>query len=73
MGWYSAKCMAADHLGEKIEMDFCFELFAHVTKFFNYKVEIESVLYKTLKPDIHGICGIYTAQKTRGSRDLLLQ
>ncbi|KAM5170402.1 pyridine nucleotide-disulfide oxidoreductase domain-containing protein 1 isoform 2-T2 [Mantella aurantiaca] len=38
MGWYSAKCMAADHLGEKIEMDFCFELFAHVTKFFNYKV-----------------------------------
>nr|DBA30244.1 TPA: hypothetical protein GDO54_006252 [Pyxicephalus adspersus] len=38
MGWYAAKCMAADHLGEKIEMDFCFELFAHVTKFFNYKV-----------------------------------
>ncbi|XP_018425822.1 PREDICTED: pyridine nucleotide-disulfide oxidoreductase domain-containing protein 1 [Nanorana parkeri] len=38
MGWYAAKSMAADHLGEKIEMDFCFELFAHVTKFFNYKV-----------------------------------
>lgn len=38
MGWYAAKCMVADHLGEKIEMDFCFELFAHVTKFFNYKV-----------------------------------
>ncbi|KAG9471171.1 hypothetical protein GDO78_015525 [Eleutherodactylus coqui] len=38
MGWYAAKCMAADRLGETIEMDFCFELFAHVTKFFNYKV-----------------------------------
>ncbi|KAM9311393.1 pyridine nucleotide-disulfide oxidoreductase domain-containing protein 1 [Gastrophryne carolinensis] len=38
MGWYAAKCMAADHQGEELEMDFCFELFAHVTKFFNYKV-----------------------------------
>ncbi|XP_041114279.1 pyridine nucleotide-disulfide oxidoreductase domain-containing protein 1 isoform X2 [Polyodon spathula] len=38
MGWYAAKCMAADTLGESIEMDFCFELFAHITKFFNHKV-----------------------------------
>ncbi|KAM6214676.1 pyridine nucleotide-disulfide oxidoreductase domain-containing protein 1 [Rhynchocyon petersi] len=38
MGWYAAKCMAADSLGESIDMDFSFELFAHVTKFFNYKV-----------------------------------
>lgn len=38
MGCYAAKCMAADRLAETIEMDFCFELFAHVTKFFNYKV-----------------------------------
>ncbi|XP_029463390.1 pyridine nucleotide-disulfide oxidoreductase domain-containing protein 1 [Rhinatrema bivittatum] len=38
MGWYAAKCMAADICGEPIELDFCFELFAHVTKFFNYKV-----------------------------------
>ncbi|KAM4820401.1 pyridine nucleotide-disulfide oxidoreductase domain-containing protein 1 [Thomomys bottae] len=38
MGWYAAKCMAADILGESIDMDFSFELFAHVTKFFNYKV-----------------------------------
>uniref|UniRef100_A0ABM5GDU5 Pyridine nucleotide-disulfide oxidoreductase domain-containing protein 1 n=1 Tax=Pogona vitticeps TaxID=103695 RepID=A0ABM5GDU5_9SAUR len=38
MGWYAAKCMAAEILGEPIDMDFCFELFAHVTKFFNYKV-----------------------------------
>ncbi|XP_064012067.1 pyridine nucleotide-disulfide oxidoreductase domain-containing protein 1 isoform X4 [Pogoniulus pusillus] len=40
MGWYAAKCMAADTLGEPIEMDFCFELFAHITKFFNYKVVV---------------------------------
>ncbi|XP_058883862.1 pyridine nucleotide-disulfide oxidoreductase domain-containing protein 1-like [Acipenser ruthenus] len=38
MGWYAAKCMAADTLGQSIEMDFCFELFAHITKFFNHKL-----------------------------------
>ncbi|KAJ8392309.1 hypothetical protein AAFF_G00076730 [Aldrovandia affinis] len=38
MGWYAARCMAADLLDEPIELDFCFELFAHMTKFFNYKV-----------------------------------
>ncbi|KAF3816283.1 hypothetical protein GH733_014456 [Mirounga leonina] len=38
MGWYAAKCMAAASLGESTDMDFSFELFAHVTKFFNYKV-----------------------------------
>lgn len=38
MGWYAAKCMAAANLGQSIDMDFSFELFAHVTKFFNYKV-----------------------------------
>ncbi|OCT87974.1 pyridine nucleotide-disulfide oxidoreductase domain-containing protein 1 [Xenopus laevis] len=38
MGWYAAKCMGAELLQQPIEMDFCFELFAHVTKFFNYKV-----------------------------------
>ncbi|XP_028810897.1 pyridine nucleotide-disulfide oxidoreductase domain-containing protein 1 isoform X2 [Denticeps clupeoides] len=38
MGWYAGRCMAADVLGEPIELDFCFELFTHVTKFFNYKV-----------------------------------
>lgn len=39
MGWYAAKCMVADTLGESIDMDFSFELFAHITKFFNYKVK----------------------------------
>ncbi|KAK9400155.1 pyridine nucleotide-disulfide oxidoreductase domain-containing protein 1 [Crotalus adamanteus] len=38
MGWYAAKCMAADSLGEPADTDFSFELFAHSTKFFNYKV-----------------------------------
>lgn len=38
MGSYAAKCMVASMNGENISMDFCFELFAHVTKFFNYKV-----------------------------------
>ncbi len=38
MGAYAAKCMVADISGEIISQDFCFELFAHVTKFFGYKV-----------------------------------
>ncbi|XP_030642426.1 pyridine nucleotide-disulfide oxidoreductase domain-containing protein 1 isoform X2 [Chanos chanos] len=38
MGWYAARCMAGDILEEPIELDFCFELFSHITKFFNYKV-----------------------------------
>ncbi|XP_005998922.1 pyridine nucleotide-disulfide oxidoreductase domain-containing protein 1 [Latimeria chalumnae] len=38
MGWYAAKCIAADVLEDSVEMDFCFELFSHITKFFNYKV-----------------------------------
>ncbi|XP_006815333.1 pyridine nucleotide-disulfide oxidoreductase domain-containing protein 1-like, partial [Saccoglossus kowalevskii] len=38
MGAYAAKCMIADEQKEEIHQDFCFELFAHVTKFFGYKV-----------------------------------
>lgn len=38
MGWYAGRCMAACVLCEPIELDFCFELFSHITKFFNYKV-----------------------------------
>ena len=40
MGHYAAKCMRAHQLKEPIEMDFCFEMFAHITKFFNYKVKL---------------------------------
>ena len=38
MGAYAAKCMVAHSQGTAVTMDFCFELFAHVTKFFGYKV-----------------------------------
>nr|XP_046235493.1 pyridine nucleotide-disulfide oxidoreductase domain-containing protein 1 isoform X2 [Scatophagus argus] len=38
MGWYASRCMAAHILSETIELDFCFELFSHITKFFSYKV-----------------------------------
>ncbi|XP_029902174.1 pyridine nucleotide-disulfide oxidoreductase domain-containing protein 1 isoform X2 [Myripristis murdjan] len=38
MGWYAGRCIAAHVLSEPIELDFCFELFSHITKFFSYKV-----------------------------------
>ncbi|XP_071752101.2 pyridine nucleotide-disulfide oxidoreductase domain-containing protein 1 isoform X1 [Centroberyx gerrardi] len=38
MGWHAGRCMAAHVLSEPVELDFCFELFSHITKFFNYKV-----------------------------------
>ena len=38
MGHYAGKCMIAHNSGEDIYVDFCFELFSHVTKFFGYKV-----------------------------------
>lgn len=37
MGWYAGRCMVAHVLSEPIELDFCFELFSHITKFFSYK------------------------------------
>ncbi|XP_077400726.1 pyridine nucleotide-disulfide oxidoreductase domain-containing protein 1 [Vanacampus margaritifer] len=38
MGWHAGRCMAACVLAEAIQLDFCFELFSHITTFFNYKV-----------------------------------
>ncbi|RVE56308.1 hypothetical protein OJAV_G00219910 [Oryzias javanicus] len=38
MGCYAGRCMVARLLSEPIDMDFCFELFSHLTTFFNYKV-----------------------------------
>ena len=38
MGAYAAKCMVAHSDGEDITQDFCFELFAHATRFFGFKV-----------------------------------
>ncbi|CAN2391011.1 cellular response to oxidative stress [Pristimantis euphronides] len=58
MGCYAAKCMAADRQGQTIDMDFCFELFTHVTKFFNYKVIL---------------LGKYNAQGLGSDHELLLR
>lgn len=38
MGAYAAKCMMANLRGERLELEFCFELFTHVTNFFGFKV-----------------------------------
>lgn len=38
MGTYAAKAMVMNILGEELLQDFAFELFAHVTKFFGFKV-----------------------------------
>lgn len=48
MGWYAGRCMAACALSEPIELDFCFELFSHITKFFNYKVVVVSAIGKSM-------------------------
>ena len=40
MGAYAGRAMVSDSNGELDQLvpDFCFEMFAHSTKFFNYKV-----------------------------------
>lgn len=38
MGDYAARSMLAERTNEKISLDFCFEMFAHITKFFGFKV-----------------------------------
>lgn len=38
MGDYSARSMYASLQGEEICLDFCFEMFAHITRFFGHKV-----------------------------------
>lgn len=38
MGAYAARCMVAHVQHEDVQLDICFEIFAHVTKFFNYKI-----------------------------------
>ena len=38
MGDYAARSMWSSLQDEDISLDFCFEMFAHITKFFNYKV-----------------------------------
>lgn len=55
MGFYAARCIAAHVLEEAIELDFCFELFSHITKFFNYKVI--STPYSVLGCEVVRMCG----------------
>ncbi|KRZ72224.1 Pyridine nucleotide-disulfide oxidoreductase domain-containing protein 1 [Trichinella papuae] len=38
MGAYAGQCMAANFQGKKMELDICFEIFTHVTKFFGFNV-----------------------------------
>ncbi|EDO49331.1 predicted protein [Nematostella vectensis] len=38
MGAFAARCMDLHNKGEETDLDYCFELFAHVTQFFGYKV-----------------------------------
>lgn len=54
MGFYAARCIAAHVLEEAIELDFCFELFSHITKFFNYKVI--STPYSVLGCEVVRVC-----------------
>lgn len=58
MGCYAAQCIMADINKEKITLDFCFELFAHVTKFFGYKVIL---------------LGKFNGQGLEGKYDILLR
>lgn len=38
MGAFAARCMSDNLKGQQVPLDFCFELFTHVTKFFGFKV-----------------------------------
>ncbi|RXG67793.1 Pyridine nucleotide-disulfide oxidoreductase domain-containing protein 1, partial [Armadillidium vulgare] len=58
MGAYAAKCMWASLSHEEIHMDFCFEMFAHVTKFMGYKVIL---------------LGLFNGQKLNQKYEILLR
>jgi len=58
MGMHAARCMVQHSLSESLELDFCFEMFAHVTKFFGFKVVL---------------LGLYNGQKLNNDYDVLLR
>ncbi|XP_076348850.1 pyridine nucleotide-disulfide oxidoreductase domain 1 [Tachypleus tridentatus] len=58
MGHYAARCMASHLRGELAVLDFCFELFAHVTQFFGYKVVL---------------LGLYNGQGLGGDYEILVR
>jgi len=58
MGIMAARAMVARTQGEQIELDFCFEMFAHVTRFFDYKVVL---------------LGLFNGQKLENNYEVLLR
>jgi len=58
MGIMAAKMMVAHSQEEVIDQDFCFEMFAHVTRFFDYKVVL---------------LGLYNGQKLDNQYEVLLR
>lgn len=58
MGYYAGRSMVAAVKGETISLDICFELFAHVTKFFGYKVVL---------------LGLFNAHRLANDYELLLR
>lgn len=58
MGQYAAKSMVSLLKKEEFYQDFCFELFTHVTKFFDYKVVL---------------LGLYNGQKLNQDYEILLR
>jgi len=58
MGCYVAKSMVSNLKDEEFLQDFCFELFTHVTKFFNYKVVL---------------LGLYNGQTLGNNYEILLR
>lgn len=58
MGRYAAKSMVSKLRNEEFLQDFCFELFTHVTKFFDYKVVL---------------LGLFNGQKLDNKYEILLR
>ena len=58
MGMQAARSMVNHMEGEESELDFCFEMFAHVTKFFGHKVVL---------------LGLYNGQKLNNDYEVLLR
>ena len=58
MGIMAARAMVAHTQGEQIQLDFCFEMFAHVTRFFDFKVVL---------------LGLFNGQKLDNDYEVLLR
>uniref|UniRef100_A0A915ITQ8 Pyridine nucleotide-disulfide oxidoreductase domain-containing protein 1 n=1 Tax=Romanomermis culicivorax TaxID=13658 RepID=A0A915ITQ8_ROMCU len=52
MGLYAGKCMWLNQQEKKADLDLCFEIFTHVTKFFGFKIVLLGLFNsQTLRPD----------------------